>query len=395
MKKNTIGVVIGAIAIAGGTAWYLSKGADHAASAAPKGKGGQQGPTVVNVVAPQVRDVPIVQASNGTVTPVSTVDLHPQTTATIRKVHIKEGDFVKAGQLMFTLDDRTDQANVDKAQAQVAKDEATLADLERQYQRARDLFAQHFIAQSQVDSLKSQVDSARAVLKADSAAAQSSRVSASFTSIRSPMSGRVGGINVYAGSLVQPATSLTTITQLDPITVAFTLPESALADLLAAQRAGRVPVEASVGDAKPVLGQLSFVDNAVDPVAGTIKVKAQFDNAGARLWPGQYVNAKVTVQTLKNAVVIPQSAVVTSARGTFVYAMQPDQTAAQVPVRKLYAFGQEAAVAGLKGDEKVITEGKQNLRPGAKVRVAGTGGGAGGGSAAASTGGPAQSKGAA
>jgi RND family efflux transporter MFP subunit len=185
------------------------------------------------------------------------------------------------------------------------------------------------------------------------------------------MSGRVGGIAVYPGSLVQPATSLTTITQLDPITVAFTLPESSLPALLAAQKRGKVEVETTPGAGQaPIIGTLSFVDNTVDPAAGTIKVKAEFANRDTTLWPGQYVGTRVTVQTIKDAVVVPQSAIVTNAQGTFVYVLDKDHAARLVPVQRLYAAGVDAAVAGLTGSEQIITEGKQNVRPGAKVRLA-------------------------
>jgi multidrug efflux system membrane fusion protein len=378
MKKKNIGLIAGVAVIVGAAAWYLNQGSgQHAASggaapaAASGGAGGGQPPTVVNVVAPVRQDVPVVLQANGTVTPISTVDLRPQTTSTIRKVHIKEGQFVKAGELMFTLDDRGDRANVDKALAQVARDQAALADAERQYKRSQDLFAQKFIAQSAVDTLRSQVDAARALLNADQAAVQGSKVSASYSAIRAPMAGRVGAINVYPGSLVQPATSLTTITQLNPINVAFTLPEAALGDLLAAQKSGPVPVEALVGaSGKPINGALSFIDNTVDPAAGAIRVKAQFDNRDTTLWPGQYVNTRVTVQTLKGAVVIPQAAIITNTQGTFVYVVGADQTAKQLPVARLHGFGLNAAVSGLDGTERVITEGKQNLRPGGKVRLA-------------------------
>ncbi len=372
MNKKNIGVIAVAIAIAGGTAWYLhSAGEASAPAAGAKGAAGGQPPTMVNVVKPQRQDVPVVLQSNGTVTPVSTVDLHPQTTSTIRTVHIKEGQFVKAGALMFSLDDRGDRANVDKAHAQIARDQAALADVERQYKRGQELVAQKFLSQSAVDTLKSQVDAARALLASDQAALRSSGVSASYNEIRAPMAGRVGAINVFPGSLVMLATSLTTITQLDPINVAFTLPEAALGDLLAAQKRGAVTVEASAGaNGKAAAGKLSFVDNTVDPVAGTIRVKAQFDNRDSSLWPGQYVNTRVTVQTLPDAVVIPQAAIITNTRGTFVYVVDADQTAKQMPVARLHAFGLSAAVSGLSGEEQVITEGKQNLRPGGKVRLA-------------------------
>jgi RND family efflux transporter MFP subunit len=374
MKAKNIGIIVGIVVAVGAGAWTLNRGSDaHAdGAAAPGGKGkGAQPPAVVNVVAPQRQDVAVVQQANGTVTPIRTVDLHPQTTATIRQVHIKEGQFVKQGELMFSLDDREDRANLDKAQAQVERDRASLADLERQFKRSQDLFAQHFIAQSAVDTLRAQVDQARATLQADVAAARASSVTTSYTAIRAPMSGRVGGINVYPGSLVQPATSLTTVTQLDPITVAFTLPESSLPSLLAAQKRGKVEVEALPGaDLAPVKGALSFVDNTVDPQAGTIKVKAEFDNRETTLWPGQYVNTKVIVQTLKDAVVIPQNAIITNAQGTFVYVLEKDHSARLVPVHRVYGAGVDAAVSGLAGTEQVITDGKQNVRPGAKVRLA-------------------------
>jgi RND family efflux transporter MFP subunit len=377
MNKKTIGTLVAAVAIIGIAGWYLHVGANPQGKVgAAGGKGGAgQAPTVVNVVKPLRQDVPVVLQANGSVTPVSSVELHPQTTSTIRTVHIKEGQFVKAGQLMFSLDDRNERANVDKAQAQLARDQAMLADVERQYRRSQELVAQKFLAQSAVDTLRSQVDAARALLKADQAALRSSRVGASYSAISAPMAGRVGAINVFPGSLVQLSTALTTLTQLTPINVAFSLPEAALADLLAAQKRGPVAVEASAdaaaaAAAKPAIGMLSFVDNAVDPVAGTIRVKAQFDNRDSTLWPGQYVNTRLTVQTLVGAIVIPQAAIITNTRGSFVYVVDADQSARQVPVARLHGFGLNAAVSGLSGDEQVITDGKQNLRPGGKVRLA-------------------------
>src|SRR5690606_27231402 len=160
----------------------------------------------------------------------------------------------------------------------------------------------------------------------------------------------------------------TTITQLDPINVSFTLPESTLGALLAAQKQGNVEVRVNPGSgtqqADPVVGRLTFIDNAVDPQAGTIRVHGESSNDATTLWPGQYVTANVVVQTLKNAVVIPQTAIITATNGTFVYVLAEGNSARQVPVQRVYAFGDRAAVTGLKGDEQVITEGKQNLRPG-------------------------------
>jgi RND family efflux transporter MFP subunit len=372
MKKSSLAFVVGAIVVLGGGAWIMTHhGGEPAAGNKPLNGGGQQGPTTVRIVAPVRQDVPVVLQANGTVTPISTVDLHPQTTSTIAKVHIKEGQFVKSGELMFTLDDRSERANVDKAQAQVERDRAALGDYERQYKRSLELLDKKFIAQGAVDTLKSQVDSARALLNADIAAARSAGVDASYTAIRAPMTGRVGAINVYPGSLVQMATLLTSVTQLDPITVAFTLPETALSGLMAAQQQGAVPVSVKLESmAKEINGKLSFIDNTVDPIAGVIRVKAQFDNKDTALWPGQYVNTKLISHVLKDATVIPQNAIISNTRGTFIYAVDKDQSAKVVNIKRLYAFGESAAVTGLDGSEQVIVDGKQNLRPGGKVRIA-------------------------
>ena len=371
MKKTSLAILVGAALCIGGGIWYFN----HQPGDAAKGKGGKNGaqaPTTVSVVAPVRQDVPMVLQANGSVMPISSVDLHPQTTSTISKVHIREGQFVKQGELMFTLDARSEHANVDKAQAQVLRDRASVQDLERQLKRNQDLLSKNFIAQGAVDTLQSQLDAARALLAADQAALRAAQVDSSYTVLRAPQGGRVGAINVYAGSLVQPATSLTSITQLDPIDVSFTLPESSLSGLLAAQKAGEVPVTALLSDAggKQLEGKLNFIDNAVDPATGVIKVKARFNNGGTDLWPGQYVNTQLTVRTLKDALVIPQNAIITSTVGTFVYSMEADNTAKMRKIARVYAFGPSAVVTGLAGDEKVIVDGKQNLRPGSKVRLA-------------------------
>lgn len=374
MNKKKLGIIAGA-AVCLGAAWYATRTAPAGAPAAGSpaaGKNGGQQSTVVNVVRPQRRDVPVLLQANGTVTPVSSVDLHPQTTSTIERVHIREGQFVKAGQLLFSLDGRSARAAVERAQAQLLRDQAGQADVERQYRRGLELLSKNFIAQGAVDTLKSQFDSARALVTADSAALRSAQVDAGYATLRAPMAGRVGAIGVYPGSLVQLSTSLTTITQLDPINVAFALPEVNLPGLLAAQKAGAVPVTATLAaGAGEAQGQLSFIDNTVDPVAGVIRVKASFSNRDGQLWPGQYVNARLTVQTLKDALVIPQNAIIVNTSGTFVYVMAADQSAQVRKVARQYAFGQYAAVSGLNGDEQVIVEGKQNLRPGARVKLAG------------------------
>ncbi|RSZ55824.1 efflux RND transporter periplasmic adaptor subunit [Massilia atriviolacea] len=356
-RQHAMAMLCGALAVAGAARYWSTSARAEAPPPSPPA-------VVVNTVVPVVRDVPVVLRATGTVTPTSVVDVHAQTTSTVKQVHIREGQFVKEGQLLFSLDDRAGRANVERAQAQVMRDEAALAGLEQRYRRSVELLDQQFIAVTAVDTLRSEVDAARALLRADRAALRAVQVDSGYSTIRAPMAGRVGAVDVYPGSLVQVSTKLVTVARLDPIAVAFTLPESNVGELLAAQRRGAVAVEANRRS-----GTLSFIDNSVDPVAGSIKVKASFDNGDAALWPGQYVDARVTVRTLRGAVVIPQAAIVASPAGAFVYAVGQDRTVRQVPVTRLHVFGASAAVTGLAGGETIVTEGKQNLKPGARIEA--------------------------
>lgn len=319
-------------------------------------------------------DVPVRLEANGYVSSLNSVDVRPQVSNVVAKVHIKEGQFVHAGDILFSLDDRADRVNLQKAEAQSAKDQASLADLERQLARSRELLAKGFIAQSAVDTVQTQAEAARAALAADKAASEAARVTLSYDTIRAASSGRAGAVSVFAGSLAQPsptAPPLVTIAQLDPIAVTFTLPETELSSLLAAQKAGGVKVYAALQDSGSALeGTLSFIDNAVDPQNGTIKVKAVFPNAGQRLWPGQYVTVNTVVRELKDAVVVPQAAIITGIDSKSVYVVGADKSAQPRRVQLLYSFESQAAVAGVQAGEAVVVDGKQNLRPGSKVREA-------------------------
>jgi membrane fusion protein, multidrug efflux system len=193
----------------------------------------------------------------------------------------------------------------------------------------------------------------------------------SYDDVRAPIAGRTGAIPVFVGTLVQPASTLVTVTQLDPIAVTFPVPEGRLQDLLEAART-KSPVFAAVpGRAEPLKGTLIFVDNTVDPSVGTVRAKAQFDNKDSVLWPGQYVNTSVTVRTLKDATVIPVAAIITGPNGRLVYAVGADDTAQARKVELLYTTGDRAVVKGVEAGERIVVEGKQNLRPGNKVRIEG------------------------
>lgn len=377
MKKNLVltlsGVLI--VAAAAGTWWWSgpkTRGAAQNGSSTAKGTPGAAptgAPALVTLAAAQRQNVPVTVQVNGSVVSLNSVDLRPQVTNTVREVHVKEGQFVKAGQLLFTLDDRPDQANLAKARAQQQRDEAMLADLERQYKRSQDLVAQNFIAKSAADATLSQLDAQRAAVAADRAAVQSAQVALGYDTLRAPIAGRIGAVNIYPGTLVQTSLSLVTITQLDPIAVSFPVPEGKLQDLLAAVRA-HTPVEALVSGRKtPLKGTLSFVDNTVDPLIGTVRAKAVFDNADQSLWPGQFVETRVTVRVIDDATVLPASALMMLAEGTSVYVVDADKKATRRKVEAIYTFGTQVVVKGVEPGEQVVVEGKQNVRPGGKVRI--------------------------
>jgi RND family efflux transporter MFP subunit len=283
-------------------------------------------------------------------------------------VLIKEGQFVKAGDLMFTLDARTDEANAAKARAQLVKDNAALADAQRQLARSQDLLAKNFISQGALDTSQTQVDGLVATVASDQAAIDATRVTLSYARITAPNSGRAGLVPVSVGSVVQAnLTTLVTITQLDPIAVGFSLPQRNLADGLQALKNGGGAVTVKLADGGGSFsGKLQFVDSLVDASSGSVKAKAVFSNKEGKLWPGAFVEVLQTVGTLKDAVVVPQAAVIQGARGTIVYVVV-DGKATLRPVQLVYAQGNDAAVTGVKAGEMIIQDGKQNVRPGASV----------------------------
>jgi RND family efflux transporter MFP subunit len=277
---------------------------------------------------------------------------------------------VKKGDLLFSLDSRTEEANLRKAQAQLEKDRADLVTAERNLERQRELFRQKFISQSALDTAQNQVDSLRGQLAVDQAALEGSRVQRQFMEIRAPFAGRTGAINVRSGSLVQPnGIVLVTIAQIDPVAVSFTLPEKELAGLQRAMASGPLPVTAEAGGDK-FTGKLSFIDNAVETATGTIRVKAEFANPQARLWPGMYVGVEVAPRTIAHGVVIPAQAVQTGPDKRFVFTVGEDRKVASRPVRLDYVEEGIAVVDGLAPGARVVVEGAQNLRNGSVVAEA-------------------------
>ena len=330
-------------------------------------RGGVQ--TVTTMVL-EKKDVPLVIESTGTIAAANIVDIRPMITNTVKEIHIKEGQDVKKGQLLFTLDDRNDRANYDKSKA-------LADDAQRQLQRAKELVAKNFIS-------KAGLDTAEANAKSAMATARAAEVQLSFDSIRSPIDGRSGIINVFPGSLVQAsnvvvssttstATSTTgamvTITQIDPINVQFIVAENNI-PLLMQNDIANLKVLVTVGNNLTQIyeGKVIVVDNQVDPAIGAVRVKAQIPNQKRTLLPGQFARIKLEANTLKDAIVIPSQAVVINPRGRFVYVVGQDDKVSLKPIKVTYEYQGNAAITGVEVGERIVLEGKQNLRPGVKIK---------------------------
>lgn len=333
------------------------------------------GPQTVSSVIVERKDVPFVIEATGTIVAASIVDIRPQITNIVSKVNITEGQIVKKGDLLFTLDDRTDKANFDRAQA-------LANDAQRQLARAKELVAKNFIS-------KAGLDTAEANAASTQAAARAAAVQLSYNYLRSPIDGRAGIINVFPGSLVQAsnvvvsstsstATSTTgamvTITQLDPINVQFTVPERDIPLLLKARKDDApLPVSVSIGNmqATQYPGLVYVIDNQVDPVIGAVRLKARLENKSGALIPGQFARIKLEASTLNDVMLIPSQAVVINPKGRFVYLVEKDEDKVVMkPVKVLYEYQGNAVIEGIEAGSRVVVEGKQNLRPGSKVREA-------------------------
>lgn len=354
---------------AGGPSGGPSAPANPGAAAPAAAKPGA-GAVPVSVAVAEQKPFDVVLQASGTLVPASLVDIRAQMNGVVRQVHVKEGQMVQAGQLLFTLDARADQANLARMQAQLAKDQALLADAQRQLDRAQDLFNRHFVSQGAVDTASANRDSLQATVKADQAAIESARVNVSYSQVRAPGGGRLGALPVFVGSTVKANdTSLGTIVQSDPMDVQFALPQDRLPALL--ERMKTEPPQVAVelpGVKRTATGRVSFIDNAVDAATGAVRIKARLQNADGLLWPGLIVRAQVRVQHFDAAVVIPAPAVLQSPRGTAVFAVRDGKAEIQ-PIQVLAYQDDAAAVSGLAAGERVVVDGRQNVRPGAAVSV--------------------------
>ena len=349
-----------------------------AASATPAAA--SNGARSISIVAAtaSTADFPIRRYAIGFVSSPAVVSINPRVSSQIVSIAVKDGQMVKAGDVLFTLDDRALKAQLAKDQATLAKDQALLTSSQADLQRAKDLVAKQAGTQQTYDQAAAAQKAAAATVEADKATIDADNVQLGFATITAPISGRLGAINTAIGNLVNTSngnsstsTPLVTITQMDPLQVNFNLPESDLALLhkaLAHPEDGAVTLTKD-GDPTPIgKGTLDFVDSSVDTASGTIATRASLPNPDLSLWPGQYVNVIVNAGTMPQMTSVPTVAVQPSQKGPFVYVVKPDNTVEMRPVQVALTEGDNSAISqGLKSGERVVVEGQTRLKNGAAV----------------------------
>ncbi len=384
-------VLVGFAGIQQYSSWSLSKPQEKSAGnpegGVDAGSSGGQGRSVgqargagsrdaipVLVVTAAQKSVPVQIRAVGNVEAFSTVSIKSQVTGVLMKAHFKEGQNVKQGQLLFTIDPRPLEATLKQAEATLARDSAQLQNAREQARRYADLVKKQYVSQEQYDKIRADADAAEAVVQADHAGVENAKVQLSYCYIYSPLDGQVGSLLVNEGNLVRvnDGTPLVVINQLTPVNVTFSVPEQNLVDIKRHMAAGQLKVKAAFpsDEGQPEEGSLTFVDNAVDRSTGTIKLKAEFSNKERRLWPGQYINVALTLSTQADAVVIPSEAVQVGPEGQQVFVVKADKRVEVRPVTVARTNEGEAIIAkGLQPGEQVVREGQFLLGPGERVDI--------------------------
>lgn len=354
------------------------------------GKSGANGPAPVTVASVRKQSVPVWLDALGTVTPRNYVNVMPRVAGLLQSVNFREGQAVKAGALLATIDPRPFRIQVQQAQAQLARDQAQLAGAEADLARYVILLAQDSIAVQQVDNQRASVAQFKAVVAVDKAALDNAQLQLSWTRITAPTSGIAGLRQVDAGNMVGASgaigggnsalggassgtTPIVTLAQVQPVAVTFAVAQARLPDVLARLRTGAVlPVEAwdQLRTTRLADGKLVAVDNQINTATGTVNLKAEFANPGMTLFPNQFVNVRLHVDTLNNALVVPTAAVATGAPGSYVYVVDATD---KIALRAIKTGISDAATivvtSGLRLGERVVTDGLDRLRDGGKVRI--------------------------
>jgi multidrug efflux system membrane fusion protein len=342
------------------------------------GRPGAGAPMAVNVAKVDKGDVQVVLNALGTVTPLQTVTVLTQISGILQQIGFQEGQMVKAGDFLAQVDPRPYQAALEQARGTLAKDQALLKDAQLDEERYRKLVAEDSIASQQYDTQAALVRQYQGQVIADQAAVDSATINLNYCHIVSPVTGRVGLRQVDQGNYITPSSTtngIVVITQLQPISVIFTLPEDSVIQVTQPIHDGQKLVATAYdrsNTTKLATGELSTYDNQIDTTTGMFKLRAQFDNPDMRLFPNQFVNIQLLVNTLHDQTIVPSAAIQRGAPGTFVYVVNPDSTVSVKPVKLGVTQGERQAIlSGIEPGETVVTDGVDRLRDGAKVILPG------------------------
>jgi multidrug efflux system membrane fusion protein len=337
--------------------------------------GGRSGgpPAPVSVADVVERAMPVTIRAVGTVESSSTVDIRAQVAGPILSIGFKEGQDVKAGDLLFTIDPRPFQGVVNNAESALRRDTAQLTNLQAQLQRAEDLFARGIVTKADRDTLAANAASMAATVSSDNGTLEAAKLQLSYTKITAPVSGRTGALQVHQGSLVRAndTAPMVTISVTSPINVSFAVPSKLLSRLRGARGPGDLRVTASIPGVpeSTSTGSINFIDSSADSATDTVKVKGVFPNGNRTLWPGQYVDVSMQLSVEQHAVVVPTAAIQASQQGQFVYVVK-NNVAEMRPVRVGWTDGDITVIEqGVAAGDKVVTDGQLRLTPGAKVSI--------------------------
>lgn len=370
--------VMGVVAAGGYWYWQQSAGATGKENTGRgKGKGAKGGgPLTVKAVRAVTKPMPVLIEAVGTVEAEQSVQVRAQVSGVLQSIAFKEGDKVKAGQLLFQIDPRTFQAQYNQAVAALARDRAQLENARAQQQRLEPLLKREFITQQEYDVAVTSAKSLEATVQSGQAMVEQARIQLDYSRIAAPISGRTGQLAVRAGNLVVASgggAPLVTINSTDPVLVGFSIPERLLEDIRRYQndKDMRIEILPDRAGAPVTAGKLVFVDNTVTPQTGTVLLKTRVDNAKEAIWPGQFVNVRIVLTIEPEAVVVPEVAVQPGQQGSFVYLIDGDSKVRVQPVKISRQIGSEVVIAeGVASGDHVITEIPQALQPGASVRLA-------------------------
>ncbi len=346
------------------------------AKKAPDRAGGRGDAAPVLVGTSSLRDVPLTLRTIGTVEAYSTVDVCARVSGQLQRIHFREGQDVREGDPLFTIDSAPYRAAFAAAQANLARDRARLATVQADAQRFARLVEKEYVTRQQSEQADAEARADSAVVRATEAALDASRLDLEYCAIRAPISGRTGNVLLHQGNLVRAndPNPLVVINQVSPIFASFSIPEKQLPRIVAAMKEHpeglAVTAQPSGAAGAPATGRLTFLDNAVDAATGTVLLKAEFPNEDRTLWPGEFVQVQVVLGERTGAVVVPAGAVQTSQKGDYVFVIKPDQTAEMRPVTSGPRINGDVIVEkGLEAGETVVTDGQLRVVPGGKVTV--------------------------